>query len=185
MNRSIKNRSGGFTLVELLVTLGIVAILSSIATMTISKNIERANLVKLTAMMRYLGQDVAGINGNFDLTHRYTTTVKVAGKYNSAYLNAALLEMWEKYSIKSNSYSHKNPFSKSMVVLNSTTITNAFKNPAIFISYNNNTFPYDRYKTNANAKGTVIVSINRNSMQVDVYYVDFNGVKSKDVLRIL
>ncbi len=184
MNRNRNYAKAGFTLVELLVTIGIIAILSSVAMLTMGKYIERAKIVKLTAMMRYLHQEVSGINGNFDLAHRYTTTAKVKGKYNSAYLNAALLEIWEKGLTNSNSYGHKNPFSNSKVVLNSTSITAAFKNPAIFISYNNTQYPYASYVTNANAKGTVVVNINRNSMQVDVYYVDFKGVKSPNVLSV-
>lgn len=173
----------GFTLVELLIVVAIIGILSSTAALVMNKQIEKANLVKLAALARYLSQDISGISSNFDLTHRWTATPYTGGVYKTNYLNGALQEMWEKGKANTNLYGHKNPFSKKMVVLDATSITTAYKNPAIFISYNNTRFPYTSYVTNTNAAGAVIVHITNNSMKIDVYYTDSKGVKSQTSLQ--
>lgn len=79
MKRSRMKRSRGFTLVELLVVIGIIALLIGILLPTLSRARNSAKIVKSLSNMRQIGQALFAYTNDFD----FETPAKIGGTYVS------------------------------------------------------------------------------------------------------
>lgn len=166
----------GFTLIELMVTVGIVAILSSTATFSFAIARERARESHLKAMMYNLQLELLVSINDFDLTHRWGTYL------NKAYLNGYLERGWETTPYD-NRLGHRNPFSRSKVILCATSVptSGALTRPAVFIT-NAATYAFRNRPPNtivAALKGSLVVYLRNNTKAVELYYFDLAGRPSK------
>ncbi len=170
----------GFILIELVVVVVIIGILSSIATVSMSRMIARAEEARLKAMVYNINYNIYSYVSDYDLKHRW-----INESYNTNYLNGKLETVLENKEYD-NIYGHKNPYSKSKLILNYSWLPNIFKNPAVFINYSSK-YSYAKLKPSTVTKelrGSVIVYLNNDVPYVDVYYIDIAGKKSQINLRI-
>ena len=76
-----------------------------------------------------------------------------------------------------NVYRHRNPYSKSTVVLNWPSVPSEFENPAIYIT-NKNKYSYDKIsEVIEELRGSVIVWMENKESNVDIFYLDVDGNK--------
>jgi len=166
----------GFTLIELMVTVGIIAILSTIATFSFAIARDRARESHLKVMVHNLRLELLVSLNDFDLTHRWGTY------FNKAYLNGYLESSWESTPYD-NRLGHRNPVSRSKVILCATSVpaSGALTKPAIFIT-RSATYAFANRPPNtivAALKGSLVVYLNNNIKAVDLYYFDLAGRPSK------
>ncbi len=177
---SVISNSKGFTLVELMVAVVIIGILSSISAVSMHRMIARAQEAGLKAMVNNLNFNVYSNVSDYDLKHLW-----VSKNYDIKYLNGKLETILEnkKYD---NVYNHKNPYSKSKVILNYSSIPSSLKNPAVFIT-NSSKYSYDKLpplSITKDLKGSVVVYLNNDVALIDIFYVDIAGRKSRINQRI-
>lgn len=166
----------GFTLVELMVTVGIIAILSTMATFSFAIVRDRARESHLKAMVHNLQLELVVSLNDFDLTHRWGTY------FDKTYLNGYLESSWESTPYE-NRLGHRNPSSRSKVILCATSVpaTGLLTRPAVFIT-NAATYSFANRPPNtivAALKGSLVVYLNNNIKAVDLYYFDLAGKPSK------
>jgi prepilin-type N-terminal cleavage/methylation domain-containing protein len=174
IHRGLHRREGGFTVVEVMITLSIIGILSSIATVTLSKSINNAKNARLQVMVRNLADDLHAHVDDYDLQHRYSR------RGGNAYLNNKVEDIWENAEYD-NVFSHRNPYSQSKVVLNWTSVPGSLKHPAIFVT-DRPRFSYDRLGSRyaeRNLRGSLVVWMRNGNTEIDIYYVDVEGKKSR------
>lgn len=177
---SVKTSSRGFTLIELMMVVVIIGILSSIGTVSMSRMIIKAEEARLKVMLHNINFNVESYVMDYDLKHRWTSR-----SYDIRYLNGKLEKVLENKEYD-NIYGHRNPFSKSKVILNYGSIASKFKNPAVFIT-NASKYSFDKIKPRTitkDLKGSVVVYLANDVNFIDIFYIDIAGKKSMLNLRI-
>jgi type II secretory pathway pseudopilin PulG len=156
-----------------MIVVAIIAVLSTIAVLTISSTINRAQEAKLKVLAKNLTEDVHAVIDDHDAYHRY------ADEQDESYLNHRLESLWENAPYD-NIFGHRNPYSASKVILNWSSVPSALKHPAVFVTSNDN-YSYGAL-TDATAqdilRGTVIVWLKDGESNVDIFYVGVDGKKS-------
>lgn len=163
----------GMTIVELMIVISIIGILSTVAVWTASNSINKAKEAQLKTMARTLTDDVHTYIDSHDSYHRFLS------EQDGTYLNHKLESLWESEPY-GNIFGHRNPYSKSPVVLNWGSIPASLKYPAVFIT-SNSTFSYDEISqatAEDDLRGTVIVWMKNGEPQVHIFYIDVEGKKS-------
>lgn len=165
----------GFTLMEMMIVTVILGILSTLSVYSTARMIKRAEEARLMAMTHNVNYNVYSHVLDYDLQHRWTSK-----SYNIKYLNGKLETILENKPYD-NFYNHRNPYSKSKVILNYSSIPSKLKNPAVYIT-NAKKYAYDRIKVtaiNKDLRGSVVVYMTNGTEAVDIFYIDIAGYKSK------
>lgn len=163
----------GFTIVELMIVIAIIAVLSTIAVLTISSTINRAEEARLKVLAKNLTEDVHAVVNDHDAYHRYRD------EHDEGYLNHRLESIWENVPYD-NVFGHRNPYSASKVILNWSSVPSTLKYPAVFITSNDN-YSYASISAATGQdelRGTVIVWMKDGESRVDIFYIGVDGKKS-------
>ena len=119
---------------ELMIVISIIGIVSTVAVWTASNSTNRVKEAQLKTTARTL-IDVHTYINSHDSYHRFLS------EQDDTYLNHRLESLWESETY-GNVFGHRNPYSKSPLVLNRGSIPASLKYPAVFIT-SNNTHSYD------------------------------------------
>jgi prepilin-type N-terminal cleavage/methylation domain-containing protein len=171
---SLLTHHRGITIVELMIVISIIGIVSTVAVWTASNSINKAKEAQLKTMARTLVDDVHTYINSHDSYHRFVS------EQDDTYLNHKLESLWESEPY-GNIFGHRNPYSKSPVVLNWGSIPASLKYPALFIT-SSNTYSYDEISqatAEDDLRGTVIVWMKNGESQVHIFYIDVEGKKSR------
>lgn len=142
LSRNDRNSNTGFTLVEIIVVMVLIAIFAAIAIPTMNAYIDKARQGIVTANEDYLVNAVRWIDLEGDLPGQ-----GVSGNLNSS---RALLINKLNLAVNANNYVFQNPYSRSKEILTQNKSVNYINNskpaPAVVVSHNNNNKDMNKLK---------------------------------------
>jgi len=178
---SVSSKKYGFTLVEVIVVLAILAIITAITIPVLTGYIDKAKETTLISNMSYINKMVYLYSTEYEKSDWY-------GSYSEddkTSLNNFLELEWE--AINNGTYENnitlKNPYSDKMSILdyNKTLSSGDGYCPAVFLTANNS-YAYDTGTgSTKNIIGTIVIyfKVTGNTTEyITIYYVDKDGAKS-------
>jgi len=185
-------KSKGFTLIEFLCTLAIIAIIAMVAVPQFSSMDEHAKDSVTIASMRATVGTIQGSMILYEHEDWYAPRASWdSSEYSDISMNNYLEQLFENGPVPNESYSYENQVSGSRVILNwSNSLSGTAENPAMFLT-NSSEYSYDNStpSTMSKLRGSIIVYFateaegeGMSTSYIEVYYTNEDGVKCDDSL---